>query len=208
MVDFEKIYAPFDGVVTARNTDVGQLIDSGSSANATRELFHVAAIDKLRVFVQVPQTYSHAAVPGINVDLTLPELPGRRFPGELVRTTRAIDPVTRTLTVEVDIVNSTGLLFPGAYAETHFKIKAKGTTLIIPSTSLIFRSEGLRVPIVGKANQVHLVPVTVGRDFGNTVEVVSGLAQNSVIVANPPDSLVSGETIRIVQPKAAKQTED
>ncbi len=208
LVGFEKIYAPFDGVITARNTDIGQLIDSGSSTGSSRELFHEAAIDNLRVFVQVPQTYSHVAIPGMNADLTLPELPGRRFTGRLARTSRAIDPVTRTLTVEVDIANTTGLLFPGAYTEIHLKVKSRTPVLIIPATSLIFRSQGLRVPTVGSDSRVHLVPVTLGRDFGNTVEVVSGLSQDSVIVANPPDSLVDGETVRIVEPKAIKESEE
>lgn len=205
LVSFEKIYAPFDGVITARNTDIGQLIDSGSSGGPARELFHVAAINKLRVFVNVPQVYSHAATPGLKVALTLPELPGRRFPGTLVRTADALDPATRTLMVEVDVVNTTGLLMPGAYTEAHFAIRSNGSNLIIPSTSLIFRREGLRVPIVVNGNCVSLVPVTLGRDFGNTVEVLSGLSDGALVVDNPPDSLVEGETVRIVQPKTTKQ---
>lgn len=208
MVDFEKVYAPFDGVITARNTDIGQLIDAGSSAGSTRELFHIAAVDKLRVFVQVPQTYSHDTVPGMKADLTLPELPGRRFTGTLVRTARAIDPVVRTLTVEVDIVNSTGLLFPGAYTEVHFKIRSITPALIIPSTSLIFRSQGLRIAVVGDDNRVRLLPVTLGKDFGTTVEVLSGLAENASVVANPPDALVEGELVRVTHPPPAKETED
>ena len=201
MVSFEKIYIPFDGVITARNTDTGQLIDSGSAGGPTRELFHIAAIDKLRIFVQVPQAYSHAAVPGMQADLTLPELPGRRFTGTLVRTARSIDPTTRTLMVEVDIVNSSGLLFPGAYTEVHFNVHSSNPSLVIPATSLIFRSEGLRVPIVDAQNRVHLLPVTLGKDFGNTVEVIAGLPDDAHIVANPPDSLVENEEVRIVEPK-------
>ena len=208
MVAFEKVYAPFDGVITARNTDIGQLIDSGSSGGPARELFHIAAIDRLRVFSNVPQVYSHAAVPGLRVDLTLPELPGRRFPGKLVRTADALDPATRTLMVEVDVVNSTGLLMPGAYAEAHFKIGSNRSTLIIPSTSLIFRREGLRVPILVNGNKISLIPVTLGRDFGNTVEVLSGLSADAQVIANPPDSLVSGETVRVVSPRATKEVEE
>lgn len=199
LVSFEKVYAPFDGVVTARNTDIGQLIDSGSSPGSQRELFHVAAINKLRVFVNVPQVYSHATKPGIRGDLTLPEIPGRRFEGALVRTADALDPATRTLLVEVDVVNSTGLLFPGAYTEVHFKIRSDRSTLIIPSASLVFRSEGLRVPIVVNGNRASLVPVVLGRDFGNTVEVLSGLSDDASIIANPPDSLVDGEIVRVIQ---------
>jgi RND family efflux transporter MFP subunit len=207
MVSFEKLYVPFDGVVTARNTDIGQLIDSGSSGGPQRELFHVAAIDKLRVFVNVPQVYSHATRPGIKGDLTLPEIPGRRFEGTLVRTADAIDPATRTLLVEVDVVNSTGLLFPGAYTEVHFKIKSNGSTLIIPSNSLVFRSEGLRVPIVVNGNRTALVPVMLGRDFGDRVEVVSGLSSDALVIANPPDSLVNGEIVRVAATKPTKPTD-
>jgi len=204
---FEKIYAPFDGVITARNTDIGQLIDSGSSGGATRELFHIAAVDRLRVFANVPQVYSHAAKPGIQADLTLPELPGRRFPGKLVRTADSIDPNTRTLLVEVDVLNRTGLLFPGAYTDVHFNIPSNGSTLIIPSASLIFRSQGLRVPVV-KDNRVSLLPVVVGRDFGTTIEVLSGLNEGASVILNPPDSLVEGEVVRVVQPKQTKEAEE
>ncbi len=203
MVSFEQITAPFDGVITARNTDVGQLIESGSSGGPGRELFHIAAVDRLRVFANVPQVYSHAAKPGMKADLTLPELPGRRFTGTLVRTADAMDPATRTLLVEVDVVNSTGLLFPGAYAEVHFNIKANATSLMVPSTSLVFRSEGLRVPIVVDGNRVHFVNVIVGRDFGNTVEVLAGLSDGANIVANPPDSLVENEVVRVVPARSA-----
>jgi RND family efflux transporter MFP subunit len=204
LVSFEKVYVPFDGVITARNTDIGQLIDSGSAGGTQRELFHVAAVDRLRVFVNVPQVYSHATKPGIKGDLTLPEIAGRRFEGTLVRTADAIDPATRTLLAEVDVVNSTGLLFPGAYTEVHFKIKSNGSTLIIPSTSLVFRSEGLRVPIVVDGNRAKMAPVSLGRDFGNTVEVLSGLSDDAAVIANPPDSLVDGEVVRVVATKPAK----
>jgi RND family efflux transporter MFP subunit len=208
MVGFERILVPFDGVVTARNTDTGQLIESGSSGGPTRELFHIAAVNKLRVFVNVPQVYSHDTRPGIHADLAMPEIPGRRFTGTLVRTADAIDPATRTLLVEVDVPNTAGLLFPGAYTEVHFKIKANSETLIIPSTSLIFRSQGLRVPVIKAGNRVALIPVIVGRDFGNTIEVLSGLSADAVVIANPPDSLVEGETVRIVQPKSLKEVEE
>jgi RND family efflux transporter MFP subunit len=203
LVGFEKIYAPFDGVVTARNTDIGQLIDSGSSGGPARELFHVAAIDKLRVFVNVPQVYSHSMVRGLCADLTFPEMPGRQFIGTLVRTADAIDPTTRTLLVEVDVPNRSGVLFPGAYTEVHFKIKPAAPGLIIPAESLVFRAEGLRVPVVENGNRAALVPVTLGRDYGNTVEVLAGLTPDSLVIENPPDSLVNGETVRIVPKPAA-----
>ncbi|MGH8102657.1 MAG: efflux RND transporter periplasmic adaptor subunit [Chthoniobacterales bacterium] len=208
LVGFEKVYAPFDGVVTARNTDVGQLIESGSSGGAARELFHMAALDRLRVFVNVPQSYSHDAKPGMRVDLTLPEIPQRRFNGTLVRTAGAMDPATRTLTVEVDVSNTAHLLFPGAYAEVHFKIQATTETLVIPSTSLIFRGNGLRVPVVENGNRIALKTVTVGRDFGNTIEIVAGLPADASVVANPPDSLVEGEPVRVMPARQENQVED
>lgn len=214
MVAFEKVYVPFDGVVTARNTDIGQLIQAGSEAGtgstngAGKELFHVAAINKLRVFVDVPQIYSHAARPGITADLTLPEMPGRRFQGTLVRTADAMDPNTRTLMVEIDVMNNTGLLYPGAYTQVHFKIKSNQLTLIVPASSLMFRSEGLRLPTVVNGNRISLVPVIVGRDFGDTVEVLSGLSENASIVENPPDSLVEGEIVRVVRPRSSQNSGD
>ena len=207
LVAFEKIYAPFDGVVTARNTDVGQLIASGSSNAGSRELFHVAAVHRLRVFVNVPQLYSHIAKIGIQADLTVPDLPGRRFPGTLVRTTDSFDQATRTLMVEIDVNNPTGTLFANSYTEVHFKMKASGTTLVIPSTSLIFRSEGLRVPVIRGNSQVAMIPVTLGRDFGSTVEVLNGLTANSAVVADPPDSLVEGEKVRVVPKRVEAEPE-
>jgi RND family efflux transporter MFP subunit len=207
MVAFEKIYAPFDGVVTARNTDVGQLIASGSSVGQNRELFHLAAINKLRVFVNVPQTYSHATTPGLNAELSLPELPGRRFPGNLVRTADALDPGTRTLLVEVDVNNTTGLLMPNAYTEVHFKVKGAQSALTIPSASLLFRSEGIRLPIVKGENRAALIPVTLGRDFGATIEVLTGVDESTAVIANPPDSLVEGEIVHVIQAKAGPEGE-
>lgn len=207
LVAFEKIFAPFDGVITARNTDIGQLIDSGSSGGSTRELFHIAAGRKLRVFVNVPQIYSHDTIPGIKADLTLPELPGRRFQGTLVRTADAMDPATRTLLVEVDVVNSTGLLFPGAYTEVHFKINSDVSTLLIPSSSLIFRSEGLQVGTIANGNHAALTPIVLGRDFGNEVEVVSGLSENASVILTPPDSLVDGQVVRVVEAKAGEEAQ-
>jgi RND family efflux transporter MFP subunit len=204
MVDFEKVYAPFNGVITARNTDTGQLIQSGSTQN--RELFHIAAVDRLRVFVNVPQIYSHETKPGMSADLTLQDMPGRRFAGKLVRTADSLDPATRTLLVEVDVPNNDGQLFPGAFSEVHFKVKTGSTTLIIPSTSLIFRSQGLRVPIV-KNGKTELVTVTTGRDFGNTVEITSGLDPDADVVDNPPDAIVQGESVRVLKGKAAKAAE-
>lgn len=204
MVSFEHLYAPFDGVITARNTDIGQLIDSGSSGGPGRELFHIAAVDKLRVFINVPQVYSHDTVRGMKAYLTFPEMPGRRFTGTLVRTADAIDPATRTLLVEVDVPNPTGQLLAGAYTEVHFAIRSNHSTLIIPSASLIFRTEGLRVAIVKQGNRAALVPVTVGRDFGRTIEILAGLSENSLVITSPPDSIVDGELVRVVQGNASE----
>jgi len=196
---FEKIYAPFDGVITARNTDIGHLINSGAGAPAT-ELFHIAAIQELRVYVNVPQQYSPSAKPGLTADLTLQELPGQRFKGTLVRTADAIDLATRTLLVEVDVDNRTGELLPGAYAEVHLKVPAGTPALILPVSALIFRSEGLQVGTVVDGNKAALKNVVLGHDLGNEVEVVSGLTPDDQVIVNPPDSLVPGEIVRIATP--------
>ena len=200
---FEKIEAPFDGVITARNTDVGHLIDSGAGGGSATELFHIAATDRLRVFIHVPEQYSQAARPGIEADLTLLEFPGRRFKGALVRTAGSIDVATRTLLVEVDIDNSRGELFPGAYTEVHLQTPETIPVLILPVSALIFRSEGMQVAAVEDGNRAVLKNVTVGRDMGNEVEVVAGLTANAAVIVNPPDSLVSGETVRVAAENTA-----
>lgn len=196
---FNKIYAPFDGIITARNTDVGQLIDSGSGG-AAKELFHIRSTRVLRVYINVPQQYSQAAKPGLTADLTLAEFPGRRFKGQLVRTSKAIDQASRTLLVEVDVNNTTGELLPGAYAGVHLKLPEGVPTFILPVNTLIFRSQGLQIATVanGKAS---LVPIVLGRDFGSEVEVVSGLTGQENVMVNPPDSLVEGEQVQIAQQK-------
>lgn len=196
---FEKIYAPFDGIITARNTDIGNLIDSGSSGGARTELFHVAQPDKLRVYVNVPEAYSQSAKPGLKAALTVPEYPGKRFEGTLVRTADAIDPATRTLLVEVDVNNPTGTLLSGAYAAVHFNLPTVTNSYILPVNALLFRSEGLRVAAVDNGH-ADLKPITIGHDFGSEVEVVAGLNGDESIIVNPPDSLISGEPVRIAQP--------
>lgn len=194
---FQRIYAPFSGVITARNTDVGALINSGSTGGNGNELFHIAQPDKLRVYASVPQIYSQAAKPGITADLTLAEFPGRRFQGKLVRTANAIDPTSRTLLVEIAVDNPTGQLFTGSYAEVHFKLPTPTSSLILPVNTLLFRSEGLRVATVGLGQKVELKQITLGHDFGSEVEVVAGLNGNENVIVNPPDSAVDGETVRI-----------
>jgi RND family efflux transporter MFP subunit len=194
---FEKIYAPFDGVITARNTDIGHLINSGAGGTQ-QELFHIESIRTLRVYVNVPQEYSASAKPGLRADLTLSQFPGRRFTGVLVRTADAIDPSTRTLLVEIDVKNPTGELLPGAYTEVHLKVPSGAATYILPVTALVFRSQGLEVALVGSASKAELVPVTLGRDFGTEVEVLSGIPEDALVIINPPDSLVTGEQVRVV----------
>jgi len=195
---FEKVYAPFDGVLTARETDIGQLIVANSSASAAKELFRVASIDPLRVYVNVPQVDSPSAVPGVQAYLTMPQFPGRRFPGKIVRNAEAIEQASRTLLTEVDVANPTGEILPGAYAEVHLKLPSATSTVIVPVTSLIFRSEGLRVAVVRQGHAV-LLPITLGRDFGTEVEVVSGLEGSEAVITNPPDSLVEGEEVRVAK---------
>ncbi len=197
LVSFEKVYAPFDGVITARNTDIGQLIDSGAAGGQARSLFQVASINKLRVFISVPQIYSQAAVPGLTADLTFAEFPGRRFQGKLVRTSRSIDPTARTLNVEVDVDNSKGELLPGAYTEVHLRLKDSIPTLTIPVSALLFRREGLRVAVAKADNTAELQPVTLGRDFGDFAEITTGLTGQERIISNPPDSIIDGERLKV-----------
>jgi RND family efflux transporter MFP subunit len=196
---FGKITAPFDGVVTARSTDVGALIDSGSNA---KELFHVAAVHRLRVFVNVPQVYSRAARPGIKADLTLTEYPGRAFTGTLARTAQSIDVASRTLLTEIDVENPKGELLPGSYAEVHLKLASDASTFKLPINAVIFRTEGVRVAVVDANGKVSLVPVTLGRDYGNSLEVVSGLSGSERIIINAPDSIEAGQAVRVAQSKA------
>jgi RND family efflux transporter MFP subunit len=192
---FEKIYAPFDGVITARNTDIGALINSGATT-PTQELFHLAAINTLRVFVAVPQLYSQAVRPGATASLTLDEFPGKTFNGTVARNSNSIDPVSRTLNVEVDVDNRNGTLLPGAYVRVHLKLPQSVSSVTVPANTLLFRSEGLRVGVV-RNGRAELVPVTIGRDYGSSVEVVSGLQATDPVILNPSDSLISGTTVQV-----------
>jgi RND family efflux transporter MFP subunit len=195
---FQKIFAPFDGVVTARNTDVGALIASGSGGSA-KELFHIASTDRMRIYVNVPQAYSRVAKPGLVAGLTLQEFPGRTFKAQLTTTSEAIDAAAHTLLVEFDAANPTGELLPGAFAEIHLKLPSSASTFVLPVASLLFRSEGIRVAIIKDGKKADLIQVTLGRDFGTEVEVVAGLKGDESIILNPPDSLVSGEAVRVTQ---------
>ena len=196
---FEKVYAPFDGVITARSTDVGYLINAGAGT-PIQELFHMAAIHKLRLFVAVPEVYSRAAQNGAKASLTLDEFPGEKFSGTLVRNSNAIDPASRTLNTEVDVENPTGRLLPGAYVSVHLKLPDIVRTVTIPANTLLFRAEGLRVGVV-RNGQAVLAPIKIGRDFGSTVEVVSGLNRSDLVILNPTDSLITGTPVRVNRAK-------
>jgi len=193
---FQKIYAPFDGVITARNVDIGVLINAGSTSTAGRELFHMTAIDTLRVFVAVPEVYSRAARPGGSATLTLDEFPGRSFKGTLVRNANSIDPASRTLLVEVDVDNPRGELLPGAYVFVHLELPKQVASATIPANALLFRAEGLQVGVV-RDGRAQLVPVTIGRDYGTTVEITAGLHPTDQVIVAPSDSLTSGTRVRI-----------
>jgi len=198
LVSFEKIYAPFDGIITTRNTDIGDLINSGSAGGVKTDLFHMAQPGTLRVYVNVPEEYSLGTKVGMAADLSLAEFPGRKFQGRLVRTADAINMTTRTLLVEIDVANPTGTLLTGSYAEVHLAVPAQASTFLIPVNTLIFRSQGLHVGVV-KDGKVVLTPVTAGHDFGNQIEIVSGLKADDQVIVNPPDSIVHGQQVQIVK---------
>lgn len=203
---FEHIEAPFDGVITARNVDIGQLISAAgstttavaSSVSSSKEIFDMAAINTLRVFVNVPQVNSPDAKKGVTATLTLPQYPGRTFKGTLVRTSNAVDPGTRTLLAEVDVDNRSGELLPGSYTEVHLNVSNAARALIVPVSALILEADGLHVATVDATHHAHILHVTPGRDFGSSVEILSGLQSNQPVIANPPDSLIEGELVRVV----------
>jgi RND family efflux transporter MFP subunit len=204
---FENVYAPFDGIVTARNTDIGRLISAGQNT-MPQELFHLAAIGKIRVYVSVPEAYSSAVKDGGKASLTLDEYPGRSFEGTIARNSNAIDQATRTLNVEVDIDNPKAELLPGAYVFVHFKVPEHVASLMIPSNTLLFRAEGLQVGVV-RNDRVQLVPVKIGRDAGASVEIASGLTTSDAVILDPSDSLASGQEVQIanqVKGPAAQKT--
>lgn len=195
---FEKVYAPFDGVITARNTDIGALIDSG--AGGPKELFHMVSNSRLRIYVSVPEAESSVVHLKAPVKLTLDEYPNRTFEGNIVRTSDAIDQTTRTLNVEIDINNAKDEIKTGAYVLAHFSPpsstdKVEGP-LTIPANAILFRSEGMRAAVV-REDKAQLIPITIGRDYGSTLEVTSGLSQGDKVILNPSDSLTSGTPVRI-----------
>jgi RND family efflux transporter MFP subunit len=191
MQGFEKVYAPFDGVITERKTDFGDLINAGNDGTG-RELFRVSQISTVRVFVNVPEEYSQQIVNGASTSMDLTELPGKEFSGRVTRTSNAIDPMSKTLLVEVDVPNPAGQLLPGAYANVRFKVPRGVVPLVVPNSSILFQSAGTQVAIVGHGNQIELRKVTLGRDFGDTVEILGGVTPKDAVVANPPDSFTTG----------------
>ena len=206
LVSFEKVYAPFDGVITARAVDIGQLINAGAGTSAGTELFHMQAIQTLRVYTDVPQLYSAEVKRGMKIALTFPEFPGKTFYGTLVRTADAIDPESRTLLVEIDVNNRDGQLLPGALAQVHFRTSPYARTFIVSSEALIFRRHGLQLGTVVNSSRgtvAHLVSVIIGQDDGATVQIVSGLKPGDRVIQDPPDSLIEGERVTVVSPGSA-----
>jgi membrane fusion protein, multidrug efflux system len=195
---FKHIYAPFSGVITTRNTDVGSLVNAGNGG-PTQQLFVIAQIDPIRVYVNVPETDSPSIHKGVKVDIEVPALVGEHFTGSVVRTAEAIDPATRTLNTEIDVPNPQGHLLPGSYAQVHLALNQQVQRLTVPSNALLFRAEGPRAAVVIAGNHVQLRPVAIGRDFGNTVEIISGLEQSDAVVVSPSDSLENGQVVRIAQ---------
>jgi RND family efflux transporter MFP subunit len=197
---FQKITAPFEGVITARNTDIGALIDAGGQ---TRELFRLAAIGKLRVFVSVPQAYASSARPGTPTTITLEENPGKVYRGTLARTSNALDPNARTMLSEVEMENPNGEVLPGAYVVVRLRVGLATQGMTIPANALLFRAEGLQVAVV-RNGRAELVPVKLGRDYGRSVEVVAGLKPTDMVILDPADSLVSGTAVRVRAPERPK----
>ncbi|RRA50312.1 efflux RND transporter periplasmic adaptor subunit [Acidipila sp. EB88] len=202
--NFERVYAPFSGVITARNVDTGSLIEAGQNTTQ-KELFHLAASDRLRVFVPVPEVYQSAVHDGARVPITLDAFPNEHFYGTLARTSRAVDPLSRTLNVEVDVDNTTGKLLPGAYAFVHFALPAELQALRVPANTLLFRSKGMQVGVV-ENGRVSLRSVKIGHDFGATVEITEGLKATDEIVVDPSDSLESGDMVRVDSPRVTGST--
>ena len=201
---FQKVYAPFDGIVTVRNVDVGALIDAGSAGGPAKELFHVAQADRLRVYVSVPQAYAQQVRAQQGAYLTLPDAPSKHYPGTVARTAGSVDQQQRTMLVEVDVDNRNGALLPGAYAQVHFALGAGAAPYTLPGNAFLFRPDGVKVATVSADHHVKLVPVTLGTDFGTRVAVAAGLQGNEQVILNPQDSIVDGAPVRVVASKAGE----
>jgi RND family efflux transporter MFP subunit len=204
MESFKRVYAPFSGIITQRNVDPGTLINAGNGGTATKEMFDLAQIDPIRVFVAVPQSYSPSVRTGLKACLSLTELAQRNFCGQVVRTANSIDPNTRTLLTEVDVPNPAGTLLPGSYAEVHFDVKVTAQRLSLPVNAILFRPDGTMAAVVDADGRINLKKITVGRDFGNSLEVLQGIDATDRIVINPPDALDQGELVNV----AAENTSD
>jgi RND family efflux transporter MFP subunit len=195
---FKRVVAPFSGVITARNTDIGALINAGQSTGT--ELFRIADTHKLRIYVQVPEVYAAAASPGLEAELRFAEQPQKTFAAKTIRTSNALNPTLRTLQVELELDNAKHEVFPGAYAEVHFKLPASAESLRLPANTVLFRAAGLQVATIDAQKHVKLKNIVQGRDFGNTIEILSGLEPDEVVIVNPPDSLTDGTLVRIAAP--------
>ncbi len=216
MKSFQRVYAPFAGVITRRNVDTGTLINAGNTG-ASQQLFSLAQTNPLRVYVRVPEVYANSIHPGLGAYLQLAQFPGRKFDCKVVRTSESIDAGSRTLLTEVDVPNSRGELFPGGYAQVHLAVKVSGTRLQVPVNAFLFRAEGLRVPVVDANHKIHLRQITVGRDYGTSLEVLQGVDVSDWIVLNPADSLEEGQEVRVKElaakpilgpaPRAAAQSQ-
>ena len=196
---FKHIYAPFSGTVIRRNTDVGALINAGNSGN-NQELFVIAQISPIRVYVDVPEIYAASVRPGLVAQIELPSLPEQRFSGKVARTADAIDPSTRTLRTEIDVPNNDGKLYPGSYGQVHFDVRVSRARFSVPVNALLFRGEGTRAAVVGSDGKVHLKPVVIGRDYGTDVEILNGLDASDSLVLNPSDSLEEGQPVHVTKP--------
>jgi RND family efflux transporter MFP subunit len=199
---FKRVVAPFDGIVTARNTDIGALINAGQASGS--ELFRIADIQKLRIYVQVPEAYATVAKPGLEAQLKFTEQANKTFVARTVRTSNALDPTLRTLQVELQLDNANRDVLPGAYAEVHFKLRGNAESLRLPANTVLFRAAGLQVATIDGTTHVKLKSIVQGRDFGNTIEVLSGIEADDRVVVNPPDSITDGASVRIVEPPAEK----
>lgn len=196
---FKHIYAPFSGVITRRNTDIGALINAGNSGT-NQQLFNIAQIDPIRVYVDVPELYAPAVHPGVPAKVELAALPGQMFSGKVVRSSDSIDPATRTLRTEIDVPNPRSQLFPGSFAQVHFAVNVATQRFSVPVNALLFRAEGTRAAVVGSDGKVHLKPIVIGRDYGTEVEVLGGVEQNDALILNPSDSLEDGQMVQVAKP--------
>jgi RND family efflux transporter MFP subunit len=200
---FKRITAPFAGVVTARNLDVGDLVDAGTASGKARELFHLSSIDRLRIFVQVPEGLAEAIKDGMSAELKVREHAGQTFGAKVVGTAKAIDPTSHTLLVQLQADNAKHVLLPGGYVEVAFKVPPTAGALRLSANTLLFGAKGMTVGVVGADNKVTLQPVVMGRDFGKEVEIVSGVTAEQKVILNPPDSLITGQLVKPEVPQPA-----